>query len=208
MGLILFFLANMCCAGQFDIPSTWYRHYGTDEGVHVPTTTPGALTAFILRYKKPSDIIVLEDHRYAVKCVLAGATTALGGGSVFAIEGRFCGADDIYNGFVFSSPTSNSLGKVLFVRPKQSKTVSKEFSLACDEVPHGAAPEYFCAYSAQPDHFTVNRFLWRNPDDSQFFVGVTLWYSQLEKVTVSYGTKSRDGHDIPAKVWHLEYDFT
>ena len=205
--IVLCFIAlSAWCVEHFEIPHTWTRRLHDPKVVYTLTKMPEGLDRFHLTCQNTGGKVRLWSSDYVAECTF-GAGSASTGANVFTITVGRSDSDDRYNAFVFSTPTSNSQGEITLMPPMHKRLALHVFSLG----PSSEEPDCFCEYSAKPNSFTINRFLRKYPDGSQFFVGVTFWYKHLEKVRVSYGpwlSESDDPGPLLSKLEYLNCDFT
>lgn len=184
---------------KFDIPHTWSRRIA-DKGYWVPNRMPTAIRMLRVVAEEGEDEVFLRSYGYILRCTLPHAKAVYGETILSINVDCCCGVcgENWQEGFVFCRPFSQEVGGVILAPPMEDQTTCKRFPLE-----NSKTPEYFCDYSAQPDRFTVNRYVRTYQDDSQFFVGATFFYGRLG-VKVSYGIKNPRGDDV---VQTLDYNF-
>lgn len=163
---------------------------------------PSALKTLSVRAGDDADEVVFRDRHYIVRSTVAHAGV-LYGGTLLSLRVECGCGESKYHGFVFSRPHTNLLGEIVLAPPMQKDCVHATLSFA-----QSSNPQYFCAYAAESDSFTINRFVRHYQDNTQFVVGVTFCYEHLEKVQVFYGTKyPGDDTAASAEIKRCDYYF-
>ena len=176
----------------FSVPSCWKREVWLSaplEGhVLVAKPRPKGLAGCSVLYAAEGDCVLVSSEHYRVSCRVFW-TNSFSSGRLLELKCTASGT--AYHGSVMMCPFSAGMGGMVLVKPlaKGSKVVSFEKSCGSLGVAGPGEPVHLCDYAVNDCSFTIDRLVQLYADGSFYFVGVTFYYSQLNRALIEWGIK-------------------